>query len=218
MMFRMLTIYTLILMAGSPAVRAQIPGNLMNWDETLIAKAHTAIETDYLSQDEKMVIMYANLARLNGPLFAETFLTEYIRLKNLKPGTYTRSLHSDLKKVNNLPMLIPERDLYNVAREHATRSGIKGYKGHKGFKDRFSPLMDKYNEVGENIYYGEYTPLEIVIQLLIDEGISDLGHRKNLLNPRFNSIGVAIKPHKEYQYNCVMGFGLSPRTYQDYIE
>jgi uncharacterized protein YkwD len=105
-----------------------------------------------------------------------------------------------------------------VAREHASWSGKKGYEGHKGFKQRFSPLMEKYNEVGENIYYGPYTPLEIVIQLLIDEGIEDLGHRKNLLSQKFNSIGVAIKPHKTYEYNCVMGFGQMPRTYLDYVQ
>jgi uncharacterized protein YkwD len=78
--------------------------------------------------------------------------------------------------------------------------------------------MKKYTEVGENIYYGPYTPLEIVIQLLIDDGIEDLGHRKNLLSPKFNSIGVAIKPHKTYEYNCVMGFGQHPRTYLDYVQ
>jgi uncharacterized protein YkwD len=165
-----------------------------------------------------MVILYSNLARMDGPLFAQTFLTEYIRLKEIKSTKYTRSLFKDLKNVRDLPMLMPERDLYLGAREHASWAGKKGYEGHKGFKSRFEPLMNKYYEVGENIYYGNYTPLEIVIQLLIDEGISDLGHRANLLNPRFNSIGVSIKPHKEYDYNCVMGFGLYPRTYEDFIQ
>jgi len=218
MMHRKISMYALILMAGSLAVVAQIPENLMNWDTAVIAKANTGLGTSYLSEDEKMVILYANLARENGPLFSETFLTEYIRLKNLRSNKYTNTLYSDLKNVRNLPMLIPERDLYDGARDHAAWAGKKGYEGHKGFKTRFKPLMDKYNEVGENIYYGEYTPIEIVIQLLIDEGISDLGHRANLLNPRFNSIGVAIKPHKDYEYNCVMGFGMTPRTYLDYIE
>ena len=217
-MLRKIAMYALILMAGSLAVVAQIPENLMNWDNAIITKANTGLGASYLSEDEKMVILYANLARENGPLFAETFLTEYIRIKNLKSNDYTRSLYSELKNVRDLPMLIPERDLYDGARDHASWSGKKGYEGHKGFKTRFKPLMTKYNEVGENIYYGEYTPIEIVIQLLIDEGIIDLGHRANLLNPRFNSIGVAIKPHKDFEYNCVMGFGMTPRTYLDYIE
>ncbi len=188
------------------------------WDEETVKQARTAEDADFLNEDEKKVILYANLARANGRLFASTFLDEYIRIKKLKPNSYTRSLYDELQHVRDLPMLLPERDLYKVAREHASWSGKKGYEGHKGFKQRFSPIMKKYTEVGENIYYGPYTPLEIVIQLLIDDGIEDLGHRKNLLSPKFNSIGVAIKPHKTYEYNCVMGFGQHPRTYLDYVQ
>jgi hypothetical protein len=210
--------FCILLLVSGTLEGQDVPKHFDNWNDDIIAMAHTANDTEYLSEDEKMVILYANLARADGPLFAETFLTAYLRLKEMKPTRYTRSLFSDLKKVKGLPMMIPERDLYNAAREHAIWSGKKGYEGHKGFKNRFDPLMEKYMEVGENIYYGDYTPLEIVIQLLIDEGITDLGHRVNLLNPRFNSIGVSIRPHKDYEYNCVMGFGRIPRTYKDYIE
>ncbi len=188
------------------------------WDEETVKKANTAEDADFLNEDEKKVILYANLARANGRLFASTFLDEYIKIKKLEPNNYSRSLYDELQQVSDLPMLIPERDLYKIAREHASWSGKKGYEGHKGFKQRYSPMMKKYAEVGENIYYGPYTPLEIVIQLLIDEGIEDLGHRKNLLSPKFNSIGVAIKPHKTYEYNCVMGFGQLPRTYLDFVQ
>ena len=188
------------------------------WDEETVKKARTAEDADFLNEEEKMVILYTNLARANGSLFASTFLDEYIRIKKLKPNRYIQSLYDELQHVSNLPMLIPERDLYKAAREHASWSGKKGYEGHKGFKQRYVPMMKKYVEVGENIYYGPYTPLEIVIQLLVDEGIEDLGHRKNLLSPEFNSIGVAIKPHKTYEYNCVMGFGQLPRSYLDFIQ
>jgi uncharacterized protein YkwD len=188
------------------------------WDEETIQRASTAEDADFMSEDEKRIILYTNLARANGSLFASTFLDEYIRIKKIEPNTYTRSLYRDLQHVRDLPMLLPEKDLYKVSREHASWSGKKGYEGHKGFKQRFTPLMKKYGEVGENIYYGPYTPLEIVIQLLIDEGIEDFGHRKNLLNPKFNSIGVAIKPHKTYKYNCVMGFGQLARSYLDYVQ
>lgn len=188
------------------------------WDEETVRQARTAEGADFLKEDEKQVILYANLARANGRLFASTFLDEYIRIKKLKPSSYTRSLYDELKQVRDLPMLLPERDLYLVAKDHASWSGKKGYEGHRRFKQRYTPLMKKYTEVGENIYYGPFTPLEIVIQLLIDEGIEDLGHRKNLLSPKFNSVGVAIKPHKTYEYNCVMGFGQLPRTYLDYVQ
>lgn len=207
-----------IMVFSSLALQAQKVDFKWQWDKETLIRAGTAENVDFLSEDEKMIILYANLARTNGPLFASTFLDEYLRIKEIKPNSYTRSLYKDLQQIRELPMLLPEGDLYKVAREHASRSGKKGYEGHKGFRQRYTPLMKRYTEVGENIYYGPYTPLEIVIQLLIDEGIEDLGHRRNLLSPKFNSIGVAIKPHKTYEYNCVMGFGQLPRSYLDFIQ
>ncbi len=204
-------------LAGNLALEAQNEYSYSGWEDSVVARANTGEGCEFLNRDEKKVVLIANLARADGALFSETFLRQYLILKEKEPDRYTRSLYRDLKDVKELPMMVPEKDLYDVARGHATQSGKKGYEGHKGFKNRYDPVMNRYMEVGENIYYGEYTPEEIVMQLLIDEGIEDLGHRKNLLNPRFNSLGVSIKPHKEYKYNCVMSFGFLPRSYEDYI-
>lgn len=149
--------------------------------------------------------MYTNLARINGDLFANTFLKEY--MENRDQSKYSRSLLRDLKKVIGLRVLKPERDLYEVSKGHAIASGMSGHAGHKDFDKRFKPLLGKYNLVAENCAYGLKDAIDIVIQLLIDENVSDLGHRKNMLNPDFNSTGVAIQPHKRYDHNCVIGYG-----------
>ena len=73
-------------------------------------------------------------------------------------------------------------------------------------------LRNPYNHVGENCSYGYERAIDIVISLLIDKGIKNLGHRNNILSPDFNSIGVAIRPHKTYRVNCVMDFGSRDRT------
>ena len=65
---------------------------------------------------------------------------------------------------------------------------------------------------GENCSYGFEEAISIVITLLIDEDIEGVGHRKNILNPGYNSVGVAIRPHKDYQFNCVMDFGQKNRS------
>ena len=207
----------ILLLCLSGRLHAQRNGIYREWDESVLEKANTAAGSEYMNEDEQKVIFILNLARADGPLFAETFLKGYLALKEKKSDRYIRSLYRDLQDVKDLPMLQPEKDLYEIAREHAIRSGMKGYEGHRRFKSRYSPVMKKYMEVGENIYYGKYTPDEIVLQLLIDEGIQDLGHRNNILNPRFNSIGVCIKPHKTFIYNCVMSFGMLPHSYKDYI-
>ena len=205
------------LLVLSGLLQAQDEGIFSHWDSSAVRKANTALDSEFMNEDEKRVILLTNLVRTDGELFAETFLKQYLALKGMKNNKYVRSLFKDLKGVKNLPLLLPEKDLYEIAREHATRSGVKGYEGHKGFRGRYAQVMNRYMEVGENIYYGRYTAEEIVLQLLIDEGIEDLGHRNNILNPRFNSIGVSIKPHKSYDYNCVMSFGLLPRSYKDFI-
>ena len=45
------------------------------------------------------------------------------------------------------------------------------------------------------------------MQLLVDDKVPNFGHRKNILNPAFKKVGVSIRPHKVYHYNCVMEFG-----------
>ena len=178
-----------------------------SWDPALLEKANTAKDIRYLKDDEKKVIYYTNLARIDGQLFADTYLKWFLDSTQANTNNYIRSLQKDLKKVKDLPVLNSQNDLFNIARDHAIKSGKTGHEGHKGFKNRFKPVMVTYNYVGENCYYGKEDPVVIVIKLLIDEGIKDLGHRHNMLEPTFNSVGVAIKPHRQYGYNCVMDFG-----------
>jgi uncharacterized protein YkwD len=104
-------------------------------------------------------------------------------------------------------MLKPTRELFTIAMEHAITSGKKGTTGHQKFEKRYNPLMQNYSEVAENCAYGYEHAKDILIRLLIDEDIPDLGHRKNILNPNFNAIGVSIQPHRKFRHNCVMSFG-----------
>ncbi len=178
---------------------------MQQWDKDVISKANTGANTSYLSEEEKKVILLTNLARYDGKLFSESFLEDF--LQGQKPTKFTRSLFRDLEKVKSLPMLEPEKDLFEIALGHAELSGKNGTTGHQRFEKRFDPVMGKYNAVAENCAYGFENALNNVLQLLIDEGINSLGHRKNMLNPDYNSIGVSIQNHKEYRFNCVMDFG-----------
>ncbi len=178
---------------------------LEKWDQEILSKANTAKNSGFLNDEEKKLIFLANLARIDGELFANTILDNYLEGK--KSSRYTKSLYRDLKKISNLPLFMPEHDLFKIAEEHAVTAGKKGTTGHQRFEKRYGPLLGKYNEVAENIAYGYDSALDILIQLLIDEDIPDLGHRHNLLSPNFNAIGVAIKSHKKYRHNCVMSFG-----------
>jgi uncharacterized protein YkwD len=216
----MKSIWSILTSKISPLLFLTLPLSLsaqadpwQDWDAAVIRTLHTASEVDYLNEEEKKLVLFMNMARHDGPLFSESFLPAYIQENGLENSSYIRSLRKDLKKVRGLTPLIPEKDLTAVAQGHARLSGEKGKIGHEGFKKRFEPLMgNPYVHVGENCSYGYERAIDIIVSLLIDEGVKNVGHRKNILNPGFNSVGVAIRPHKTYRVNSVMDFGSQDRS------
>lgn len=210
MMIRKTSIVFLFMLSWAQ-LAAQDPWE--HWDPGTVSKLHTAANVFYLDDEEKKVVLLMNMARHDGPLFARTFLARYVQDKQVENSAYLRTLKRDLDKVKGLVPLHPEKDLTGAALGHALASGKSGKVGHQGFNKRFEPLMGKpYLHVGENCSYGYETARDIVVSLLIDEGIKDHGHRKNILAPDFNSVGVAIRPHRKYRVNCVMDFGQHKST------
>jgi uncharacterized protein YkwD len=49
----------------------------------------------------------------------------------------------------------------------------------------------------------------VVLQLLIDDGVRNRGHRKTLLDRDYAVAGAACGPHREYQQICVIDFAAS---------
>ena len=145
--------------------------DLSGWDTTLLSKANTAKSVDYMTDEEKRVIFITNLARMNGTLFATTILDPF--LEGEPKTKYTRSLQRDLSKLKGLQPLYPEKDLYNIAYEHAVKSGKRGSVGHQDFDRRFKSVMGKYIKVAENCAYGFEKGATNALQLLIDEGVSN---------------------------------------------
>lgn len=203
-----------------PAILLIIPLQLYSqpsawdrWDPEVIGLLHTAVNSEYLNEEEQKVVLFMNMARYDGSLFEETFLNTYLKDNNMEMSKYVKSLIRDLKKTSGLLPLQIEEDLTAVAQGHAKKTGKAGRVGHQGFNKRFEPLMgNPYNHVGENCSYGYEKAIDIVLSLLIDEGISDVGHRKNILGEGFNSVGVAIRSHKDYRVNCVIDFGRQIRS------
>lgn len=197
--------FILVLFFFSTSLFSQDP-NYSLWTKELTDKANTAKDIEYLSAEEKKVIYLCNLARLDGKLFIKTYLKDY----DSGNDSYIRSLRSDLRKVKNLPVLYPSKKLYDAAYYHAKDMGDKGKIGHTSSDGTsFSKRVRKYvsgGGIAENCSYGHSSALGIVMQLLIDRGVPSLGHRINILNPAYQSVGVSIYPHKSYRYNCVMDF------------
>ena len=176
------------------------------WDKQTLEKANTAKDAAYLNKEEKLVLFYCNLVRLDPQLFATTYAKKYIDSVGQTDG-YTKSLLKTLKTTKAMEALLPSEKLFEFARTHATDFGKKGKVGHGNFKKRFAKYSASCTcDIAENCEYGPDKAFDIVMALLVDENVSDLGHRKNILNPEYKNCDTAIRPHKKFRWNCVMDF------------
>ncbi|MEJ5304168.1 MAG: CAP domain-containing protein [Bacteroidales bacterium] len=173
------------------------------WDKSTLEMANTAKQTKYLSNEEKEVILFINLVRLKPSTFLKIHIhnTE----EQYDNDYYYQSLVETLEKMQPVSALLPDSMLTRIARNYAISSGEKGFVGHGDFSQR----MKKIKCIGiraENISYGIQSPEWIVIDLLVDNNVPSLGHRKNILDLDLRYIGVGIAPHNGYDYNCVIDF------------
>jgi uncharacterized protein YkwD len=160
---------------------------------------------------EEEVLKLLNTVRANPKAFITSHVNTYLKARDLNNNRYAKSLVADLKKCKKMQELKISNALSTVARMHALDMGKTGLVGHTSsdgitFGDRLRKKAKAGGMIAENCDYGNEEPLDIVMALLIDDGIKSLGHRKNILEPTFQWIGIAIEKHKTYGINCVMDF------------
>lgn len=176
------------------------------WNDKKYSICNTAANTTYLSKAEKEAIYILNLVRANPVLFTKTVLLKYPAVSGngylAEDSFYFISLVNTLKNMDPLGILYPDEKCFESAKYHAIASGIAGYVGHER-KTKASKAKKYYN--AECCDYGNADPLEMVLSLLIDEGIPSLGHRDIFLS-NYSKIAVSIQPHKRYGTNAVFDF------------
>lgn len=176
------------------------------WTDEEMKSANTAANVSYLTAEEKKVIMYVNLARLYPKKYAEKEVlarqkstSVYIRDAVSKTES-VNSLVSTLKSMKPLPAYQFSKELYDFAKCFAVESGSSGYIGHK----RKKCVGGSFSECCS---YGPGQGRDIVLLLLIDAGVTDLGHRKNCLSPNHKRIGCSIQSHQKTDKCCVIDIG-----------
>jgi uncharacterized protein YkwD len=79
--------------------------------------------------------------------------------------------------------------------------------------------MRRYGDAGwhrtENISYGQDEPVNVVVQLLIDDGLSVIQARDAMINPYFKLTGAYSCPHSIYKTQTVVMYSeqLWPNEY-----
>ena len=178
-------------------------------DASIPEACNTGKNTPYLSDEEKQVLMYLNIARAHPKEFLAYYLPGAAKTLNEDKVPEYKSLVKELKSMKSVSMLDPDEGLTRVAKEHAEDMGTNGKMGHKSSKGKsYEERLKAYKgkAIAENCDYGYSDPVLIVTHLLIDSKEGSLGHRKNILNAAYNSAGISIQPHKIYKFNCVMDF------------
>ncbi|NJC40760.1 uncharacterized protein YkwD [Brevundimonas alba] len=109
-----------------------------------------------------------------------------------------------------LPALRGNPGLDQAAGEHATDQALSGAVAHTG-ADGSSPAdrmrrRGRWSATGEAIAYGPDRAEDVILQLIVDDGVPDRGHRRILFNPVYGLVGSACAPHRVWRRVCVLDF------------
>jgi len=176
-----------------------------SWNNAGYASCNTAAEAAFMSNKEKELIYILNLARRYPAQFANTVVKQYPAYSHNAGMAQTDHYLSLLRTMRQLPqstLLYPDEACYASAQCHAEAAGKKGYIGHNRMSSTCKNLK---HFMGECCDYGHADPIDIVMALLVDEGVANLGHRL-ICFTTYNKIGVSLAPHKEYGSSAVLDF------------
>jgi uncharacterized protein YkwD len=187
-------------------------------EPTLLAKVN------YLSPLEQQVISEMNKVRKNPKLYIpmlekykKRFQGKRVRLSQnsyLITQEGVKAVDEAiafLKSTRPVGILKISRGMSLAAKAHVKDQGSKGATGHSG-SDGSNPFnrINRYGKwqitAAENISYGPNTAQDIIMQLIIDDGVPSRGHRINIFNPAFQVSGVAYGTHQIYKYMCVINY------------
>ncbi len=145
----------------------------------------------YSTAEENEMVKEINLLRSN-PAGYIPYVEQYIR--DIKSGkafgsstTAAYELIDELKRTPPLSILQTTDCLYQAARKHGEEAVRKGSSDHQGIDgswpwDRVKRSCANMQDGNENLVGGPSNIREAVMLLLVDDGISNRGHRKTLLN------------------------------------
>ena len=135
-----------------------------------------------------------------------------------------------LEEQSSVPNLKLDEKLTLAATDLVNDIGPKGLTSHEGSDGKnISDRIEKYCEwdgaCAENIEKKKKNADNIIINLLVDDGVKQRYQRKNLFHTDLKYIGVGVGAHKDYGICTVIGYtkgvrnlGEEPTDVSDFIQ
>jgi uncharacterized protein YkwD len=106
-----------------------------------------------------------------------------------------------LRAAKPLPPLQSSKGMSSGALVLVSEQSTSGGTGHRSADGSFiEQRVARYGSwkgpIGENLSYGEDTPRDRVISMLIDDGVANRGHRNRIFNASYTVVGIACGAHQ----------------------
>jgi LysM repeat protein/uncharacterized protein YkwD len=157
----------------------------------------TKANAGFMTNEELQMVDEINLVRSN-PAGYVPYVQAYIdrALANGETGSSISTayeLMDELKTLAPLSILQPAECIYRAAKKHGDLQKPTGDVNHEGTDgswpwDRVLRECPQMQDGNENIVGGPSDIRDAVMLLLIDSGIDNRGHRRNLLDPKWQYI------------------------------
>jgi len=179
----------------------------------------------------RRMLAETNIARTNPGRYAgyiKEFKGRFVGKAYRMPGSAAMVLTSEgvpaldeaikfLSRQRPVPELSWSPGLAKAAADLVREQSSTGDTGHDGessgdLRERIERHGTWTGGIAENIGYGPDTARLMVMELIIDDGVQDRGHRKNIFNSSYRTAGAACGPHPRYRNMCVMEFAVGYKS------
>ena len=101
-------------------------------------------------------------------------------------------------------------NLEKAAKELSNYIGTKGLMGHQGgnmsMQNRTKKYLNKIGAMAENISFGNDNARDIIVQLIVDDGVRGRGHRENIFSESYTDVGISSGYHNGFDHCAVFNF------------
>lgn len=176
---------------------------------TFILAASLALAAPVFADTGAELIAEMNLARTQPAAYAQIVATRGAAMRN-SPAAIEEAVRF-LRKQRPIGALVQSPGLTQAALAHVLDTGPRGIKGHRGSDgSNCSKRAGRFGRwdvrIGENIFYGRVSARDAIVALIIDEGVGDRYHRRNIFEKAFRYAGGAAGQHAGYGAMFVTDF------------